>query len=453
MTKMKASIWREAAKSLEEVVPREEYNRTFAGIHLVSFQDGTAVLGVRNDDHRCLLEEKYLPTIEQRLGHLSGQPIEVRFEVVPGKKHPQPSGNGGSSARNRQRPRRAEPTQESFLNPRYTFDNFVVGGSNRMTHAAALAVASAPAKTYNPLFIYGGVGLGKTHVMHAIGNAVINNGLSSRVVYIPAEQFVNEFINSIKKNDRQEFQARFRNVDVLLIDDIHFLAGKESTQEEFFHTFNALHNSHKQIIISSDRSPKEIPTIEERLRSRFEWGLITDIQPPDLETRVAILRRKCEEESVNLPDDVTLFIANKVRNSVRELEGALVKVAAYSSLNNEVVSIDMAARVLRDFLSREDREISIERIIRGVAEHFRLKPQDLLGSSRSRSVALPRQIAMYLSRELTNHSFPEIGSFFGKKDHSTVMHAYKKIASESENNEEFHRMLERLVQVMKSQMN
>ncbi len=445
MKKMKMSLWDEAAKTLKAAIPKEEYDRVFSEVQLVSFQDGTAVLSVGSSRTEDYLRDRYLDTLEEQLGRLSGQPIEVKLKVVP---------EDDSSSR-RKRPRKAarnvEPVPGSYLNRRYTFDNFVVGESNKFTHAAALAVARAPARTYNPLFIYGGVGLGKTHMMQAIGNMIVDTQAGVRVVYIPAEQFVNEFINAIKRNERQEFQARLRTVDVLLIDDIHFLAGKESTQEEFFHTFNALHNAHKQIIISSDRPPKEIPTIEDRLRSRFEWGLITDIQPPDLETRVAILRKRCEEESVQLPDDVTLFIANKVRNSIRELEGALVKVAAYSSLNNETVSIEMAASVLRDFLSREDQETSIERILKKVAEHFRVKTQDLLGSSRSRSVAMPRQIAMYLSRELTSHSFPEIGSFFGKKDHSTVMHAHRKIARECEQNEEFRRFMDRLIYGIKNQ--
>ncbi len=444
MKKMKMSIWDEAAKALRSMVPESEYNRTFSDVRLLSFQNGTAVLGVPTAGVRENLQENYLATLENQLGSLSGQPVEVKFRVFGARDRsarPSPARLSG---------RKSEAPPETYLNQRYTFDHFVVGESNRLTHAAALAVARAPAKTYNPLFIYGGVGLGKTHVMQAIGNLIVASRQSFRVVYVPAEQFVNEFINAIKRNAREVFQARFRNVDVLLIDDIHFLAGKESTQEEFFHTFNALHNAYKQVVLSSDRPPKEIATIEKRLRSRFEWGLITDIQPPDLETRVAILRKKCEEESVHLPDEVTLFIANKVRNSIRELEGALVKVAAYSSLNNEPVSVEMAANVLRDFLSKEDQEISIERIIRRVAEHFRVKTHDLLGSSRSRSVAYPRQIAMYFSRELTNHSFPEIGSFFGKKDHSTVMHACRKISKECEQNEEFRRFLDRLAYSIKN---
>jgi len=444
MKKMKMSIWDEAVKALRSAVPEAEYNRIFTGVRLLSFQNGTAVLEVPNVRVRQDLRERYLTALESQLEALTGQPVEVKFKVCGPAARPAREVSTGA------RTHKGEAQGATYLNPRYVFENFVVGESNRLTHAAALAVARAPAKTYNPLFIYGGVGLGKTHVMQAIGNFIVSSRQSSKVVYVPAEQFVNEFINAIKRNERLEFQARFRNVDVLLIDDIHFLAGKESTQEEFFHTFNALHNAYKQIVLSSDRPPKEIATIENRLRSRFEWGLITDIQPPDLETRVAILRKKCEEESVHLPDEVTLFIANKVRNSIRELEGALVKVAAYSSLNNEAVSIEMAAGVLRDFLSREDQEISIERIIRRVAEHFRVKTHDLLGSSRSRSVAYPRQIAMYFSRELTNHSFPEIGSFFGKKDHSTVMHACRKISKECERSEEFRRFLDRLAYSIKS---
>jgi len=445
MKRMKTAIWNEAAKSLRQTLSKDEYERVFSKVQLLSFHNGSAVLGVGSAQLRDQLRQRYLPTVEDQLARLSGQPVEVKLEVLSSR----PAAVG--KKRDRRSSRKAPPPPETNLNRRYTFNNFVVGESNRLTHAAALSVAKAPAETYNPLFIYGGVGLGKTHIMQAIGNDILDQRQDLRVVYVPAEQFVNEFINGIKRNEREVFQARFRNVDVLLIDDVHFLAGKESTQEEFFHTFNALHNAHKQIVISCDRPPKEISTMEQRLRSRFEWGLITDIQSPDLETRVAILRRKCEEESVELPDEVTLFVANKVRDSIRELEGALVKVAAYSSLNNEPVSIEMAARVLRDFLSKEDREVSIERIMKKVAEHFRVKTQDLLGSSRSRSVAMPRQIAMYLSRDLTNHSFPEIGSFFGKKDHSTVMHACRKISRECENNEEFRRFLDRLSHTIRNQ--
>ena len=445
MKRMKTAIWNEAAKSLRQTLSKDEYERVFSKVQLLSFHNGSAVLGVGSAQLRDQLRQRYLPTVEDQLARLSGQPVEVKLEVLSSR----PAAAG--KKRDRRSSRKAPPPPETNLNRRYTFNNFVVGESNRLTHAAALSVAKAPAETYNPLFIYGGVGLGKTHIMQAIGNDILDQRQDLRVVYVPAEQFVNEFINGIKRNEREVFQARFRNVDVLLIDDVHFLAGKESTQEEFFHTFNALHNAHKQIVISCDRPPKEISTMEQRLRSRFEWGLITDIQSPDLETRVAILRRKCEEESVELPDEVTLFVANKVRDSIRELEGALVKVAAYSSLNNEPVSIEMAARVLRDFLSKEDREVSIERIMKKVAEHFRVKTQDLLGSSRSRSVAMPRQIAMYLSRDLTNHSFPEIGSFFGKKDHSTVMHACRKISRECENNEEFRRFLDRLSHTIRNQ--
>ncbi len=449
MKNMKTAIWDEASRALRSSIPKEDYEKTFSGVQLISFQNGQATLGVKSPTVQRELREKYLTMLEKELANRSGQQVEVQFRLI---------GQDHSKARRRQSGRYSggngrgqSPPAETYLSHKYRFDNFVVGESNKFTHAAAQAVASAPAKTYNPLFIYGGVGLGKTHMMQAIGNHIVDSHQGSTVIYIPAEQFVNEFINAIKRNERLEFQARFRNMDVLLIDDIHFLAGKESTQEEFFHTFNALHNAHKQIIISSDRPPKEIPTIEERLRSRFEWGLITDIQPPDLETRVAILRKKCEEESVRLPDEVTLFIANKVRNSIRELEGSLIKVAAYSSLNNEPVTIEMASNVLREFFSQEDRDVSIEKIIKRVSEHFRVKTQDLLGNSRSRSVAMPRQIAMYLSRELTHHSFPEIGSFFGKKDHSTIMHACRKIGKECEDNEEFRRFIEGMVQRIKNE--
>ena len=324
----------------------------------------------------------------------------------------------------------------SILNPKYTFDSFVIGNSNRFAHAASLAVAESPAKAYNPLFIYGGVGLGKTHLMHAIGHYILQNNPSAKVAYVSSEKFTNELINAIKDDKNEEFRTKYRNVDVLLIDDIQFIAGKERTQEEFFHTFNTLHEANKQIILSSDRPPKEIPTLEDRLRSRFEWGLIADIQAPDFETRMAILKKKADVEKLNVPNEVMVYIATKIKSNIRELEGALIRIVAYSSLTNREITVDLATEALKDIISnKQNKSITIDLIQDVVAAYFNLRVEDLKSQRRTRNVAYPRQIAMYLSRKLTDMSLPKIGEEFGGRDHTTVIHAYEKI-SESLNNDE-----------------
>ena len=324
----------------------------------------------------------------------------------------------------------------SILNPKYTFDSFVIGNSNRFAHAASLAVAESPAKAYNPLFIYGGVGLGKTHLMHAIGHYILQNNPSAKVAYVSSEKFTNELINAIKDDKNEEFRTKYRSVDVLLIDDIQFIAGKERTQEEFFHTFNTLHEANKQIILSSDRPPKEIPTLEDRLRSRFEWGLIADIQAPDFETRMAILKKKADVEKLNVPNEVMVYIATKIKSNIRELEGALIRIVAYSSLTNREITVDLATEALKDINSnKQNKSITIDLIQDVVAAYFNLRVEDLKSQRRTRNVAYPRQIAMYLSRKLTDMSLPKIGEEFGGRDHTTVIHAYEKI-SESLNNDE-----------------
>ncbi|HEY5524274.1 MAG TPA: chromosomal replication initiator protein DnaA, partial [Clostridium sp.] len=315
------------------------------------------------------------------------------------------------------------------LNPKYTFDSFVIGNSNRFAHAASLAVAESPAKAYNPLFIYGGVGLGKTHLMHAIGHYILQNNPNSKVVYVSSEKFTNELINSIKDDKNEEFRQKYRNVDILLIDDIQFIGGKERTQEEFFHTFNALHDANKQIILSSDRPPKEIPTLEDRLRSRFEWGLIADIQIPDFETRMAILKKKAEVESLNVPNEVMVYIATKIKSNIRELEGALIRIVAYSSLTNRQITVELATEALKDIISKKQgKNITISIIQDIVSSYFDLRVEELKSQRRTRNVSNPRQIAMYLSRKLTDMSLPKIGEEFGGRDHSTVIHAYEKIS-------------------------
>lgn len=321
-----------------------------------------------------------------------------------------------------------EKRAESFiLNPKFTFDNFVVGPSNRFTHAACVSIAESPAKAYNPLFIYGRTGLGKTHLMQAICQKIREDNPHTKFYYTPSEKFMNDLISAIQHRSTQAFRDKFRNVDVLLIDDIHFIAKKEATQEEFFNTFNALYDSHKQIIISSDRPPKEIHNLEERLVSRFGWGLVTDIQPPDVETRIAILKKKVENESVHIPDDVIFFIAEVIKTNIRELEGALVRVIAYSLLEDEALTLEMAKNVLKDLLRETSRQISVEDIQKNVAEYYKIGTQDLKTKKRIKNIVLPRQVAMFLCREMTSLSLPEIGQLFGGKDHTTVLHSYKKI--------------------------
>ena len=316
---------------------------------------------------------------------------------------------------------------DNTLNPKYTFDTFVVGSSNQFAHAAALAVGEKPSKAYNPLFLYGGVGLGKTHLMHAIGQMIKLNNKQLRLTYVSTEKFTNEVINAIRYDKMLSFNERYRNNDVLLIDDIQFIAGKERTQEVFFHTFNSLYDTHKQIIISADCPPREIPTLEERLHSRFEWGLIADIQPPDLETKVAIIKKKAERQNIAIPDNVALYIASKIRSNIRELEGALVRLIAYCSLKGSEITLPMAQETLHDILGPGEKAITIEMIQKTIADHFKMRVQDLKSKNNSKSVAMPRQICMYLCKKLTGASLPQIGREFGDKHHTTVLHSVNKI--------------------------
>ena len=313
------------------------------------------------------------------------------------------------------------------LNPRYTFDSFIVGSSNQFAHAACRAVAEAPSRSYNPLFIYGGVGLGKTHLMHAVGQYVLRHDQNLKLTYISAERFMNEMINAVRYDRIIDFRERYRTVDVLLVDDVQFIAGKEGTQTEFFHTFNALYDSQKQIVISSDCPPHEIPQLEERLRSRFEWGLIADIQSPDLETRIAILKKKGDAEAVPLPDDVAIYIAGRIKSNIRELEGSLIRLIAYASLTGQEISLPLAQEVLRNILEHEEKAVTIELIQKFVADYYNLKMVELKSRNNSKSIAMPRQIAMYLCKSLTHASLPEIGRSFGGKHHSTVIHSIRKV--------------------------
>jgi chromosomal replication initiator protein len=334
----------------------------------------------------------------------------------------------------------------SGLNPRYTFDAFIVGPSNQFAHAACRAVAEAPSRSYNPLFIYGGVGLGKTHLMHAVGQYVLHHDPTLKLTYISSERFMNEMINALRYDRILDFRERYRSVDVLLVDDVQFVSGKEGTQTEFFHTFNALYDAQKQIVLSSDHPPHEIPALEERLRSRFEWGLIADIQPPDIETRVAILKRKAEAEAVPLPDGVAMYIAGRIKSNIRELEGSLIRLIAYASLTGREITLDLTQEVLKHVIEQDDKAVTIETIQRFVSDYYQLKIGDLKSRNNSKSVAMPRQIAMYLCKALTHASLPEIGRSFGGKHHSTVIHSLKKVEDMRKRDGDFNSLISNFLQ-------
>ncbi|MFC4411645.1 chromosomal replication initiator protein DnaA [Chungangia koreensis] len=420
-------LWGQVLSMVEQKISKPSFDTWLKSTKMIDFKQNVVTITAPNSFTRDWLDNHYVPLITDIMNELLGEEQEIRFVVPKNVEQEDDFPVVKPTVRNRNDV--MNDNMPGMLNPKYTFDTFVIGSGNRFAHAASLAVAEAPAKAYNPLFIYGGVGLGKTHLMHAIGHYVLEQNPSAKVVYLSSEKFTNEFINSIRDNKAVEFRNKYRNVDVLLIDDIQFLAGKESTQEEFFHTFNTLHEELKQIIISSDRPPKEIPTLEDRLRSRFEWGLITDISPPDLETRIAILKKKAKADGlIDIPDEVMNYIANQIDSNIRELEGALIRVVAYSSLVNQDISSDLAAEALKDIMpNARPRALTILDIQKAVGEHFHVRLEDFTAKKRTRSVAFPRQIAMYLSREMTDFSLPKIGDEFGGRDHSTVIHAHEKI--------------------------
>ncbi|MBN8202158.1 MULTISPECIES: chromosomal replication initiator protein DnaA [Bacillaceae] len=443
-----ADLWNNALANIEKKISKPSFDTWLKSTKAHSLQGDTLVVKAPNEFARDWLEERYSQLISGILYDITGEELGVKFII--------PQNQSEEEVDLPLPPKKKKPEEEqqelplTMLNPKYTFDTFVIGSGNRFAHAASLAVAEAPAKAYNPLFIYGGVGLGKTHLMHAIGHYVLDHNPSAKVVYLSSEKFTNEFINSIRDNKAGDFRDKYRNVDVLLIDDIQFLAGKEQTQEEFFHTFNTLHEESKQIIISSDRPPKEIPTLEDRLRSRFEWGLITDITPPDLETRIAILRKKAKAEGLDIPNEVMLYIANQIDSNIRELEGALIRVVAYSSLINKDINADLAAEALKDIIpSSKPKVITIHEIQRVVGEHFNVKLEDFKAKKRTKSVAFPRQIAMYLSRELTDFSLPKIGEEFGGRDHTTVIHAHEKISKMLQSDSQFEKQLKEINEMLK----
>lgn len=430
-------IWQKTLGLLQNELTEISFNTWIKTIEPLSLQNNTINLAVPAEFNKGILESRYQILIKNAIKQTTYKEYSIKF-VVPSQENIEKYTNQSESNNN-------EDTLVSVLNPKYTFDTFVIGNSNRFAHAAALAVAEAPAKAYNPLFIYGGVGLGKTHLMHAIGHFVLQQNSSLKVLYVSSEKFTNELINAIKDDKNEEFRSKYRNIDILLIDDIQFIAGKERTQEEFFHTFNALYEANKQIILSSDKSPKEIITLEDRLRSRFEWGLIADMQAPDIETRIAILRKKAQLENLDVPNDIMVFIAEKIASNIRELEGALNRVIAYSSLTENEITVDLATEALKDILSTNKvRAINCNTIQDAVARYFDIRPDDFKSKKRSRDIAFPRQIAMFLCRELTDMSLPKIGQAFGGRDHTTVIHACEKIIEEFKTNSETKRAINEL---------
>ncbi|MFN8641075.1 MAG: chromosomal replication initiator protein DnaA [Candidatus Binatia bacterium] len=437
-------IWRSAIELIAASLDEPDLREVVARLRPVALRGDAIVVEAPSKLAADVVRERCLTAIERALVQASEGALRAVTLTVP---------SVGQQELFPAPPSPAKPARidgrRSVLLPKYTFDNFVVGASNQFAHAASKAVANQPGDHYNPLFIYGGVGLGKTHLVNAIGHQVLDHNENARVVYLSSESFMNELIAALRRDRMDEFKARFRRIDVLIVDDVQFLAGRERTQEEFFHTFNSLYDGHHQIVLTSDKFPKEIPDLEERLRNRFEWGLIADIQPPDVETRVAILEKKAEFEGIELPQDVAIFLATNIDSNVRELEGSLTRLGAFASLNKCAITVDFARDVLHSVLrERVDRAITIESIQKAVCEFFRIRPNDLRSKRRTRTVALPRQVAMYLCRRYTNASFPVIGDRFGGRDHSTVIHAAQVIERRLREDPAFRATVERLERLL-----
>ena len=448
-------IWNQTLNEVKDKLSNPSFKTWFSNTKPVDMKDDNIMLiEVPNDFIKDWIETRYNDLITEIIQNLTDTNLECRFyteeELKEKNQEEEEEEIEEDKTENNNDKKTKEKDKEyninTNLNPKYSFDSFVVGNGNRFAHAAALAVAEAPAKAYNPLFLYGDVGLGKTHLMQAIAHYILKHNPDNKVVYVSSETFTNELINAIKDDKTAAFRDKYRNIDILLVDDIQFLANKERTQEEFFHTFNSLHESNRQLIISSDRPPKEIPTLEERLRSRFEWGLITDIQKPDLETRIAILRKKADMENLKVPNEVIIYIANNIQSNIRELEGALIKVIAYSSLVDKEIDADLAEKALKDLIveNEEPREVNIDLIKDVVVDYYNLKEEDMISKKRTQKIAFPRQIAMYLSRELTELSLPHIGEEFGGRDHTTVIHAYNKIEEKINEDDEFSKVINKI---------
>lgn len=440
-----SNVWEQIKEKLAETLSPDAYQNWVQRTEMERFADHQLLVGVPDEFTAQWIRQKYEPHIRGAITDLQLPVNRVEYQVIGNGRNghsPASRGEGGAPA-----PHFTEPQFEnsvSWLNPRLTFETYVVGSSNQFAHAAALAVATTPSRSYNPLFVYGGVGVGKTHLMHAIGWNLVKNFGGLNVVYTSSERFMNEMISCIKLDRMPQFHRHYRSADVLLIDDIHILAGKERTQEEFFHTFNELYDHQKQIVISSDSMPNQLPGLVERLRSRFEWGLMVDIQPPDLETKMAILDKKAESEGIHLPEDVRIFIATKTKTNVRELEGSLTRLMAVSSLTGQPITFAMAQQTLKHLISTPEKRISMDAIMRKVAEHFDLSPGQIKLKSNTKQIAYPRQVAMYMIKQLTSASLPEIGRVFGGKHHTTVLHSVQKIEQLRRTDEDLNRMIQSL---------
>ncbi|HHY05083.1 MAG TPA: chromosomal replication initiator protein DnaA [Thermoanaerobacterales bacterium] len=448
-----SSLWQQVLKILSNELNNDmSFNTVLKPTRLVNIEENLATVEVPNDFIKSVIEKRYINLLKDILGSILKQNISIVVKISENANDSDPYSEQISlSSGFFEEQKQQITTEKPCLNSKYTFDTFVVGNSNRFAHAASQAVAESPAKAYNPLFIYGGVGLGKTHLMHAIGHQILEQDPSCKVVYLSSEKFTNELISSIRDDKNVQFRNKYRTMDVLLIDDIQFIAGKERTQEEFFHTFNALHDANKQIVISSDRPPKEIPTLEERLRSRFEWGLITDIQPPDFETRIAILQKKAMMEGLKVPNDVINFIATKIQTNIRELEGALIRIVAYSSLTDNPIDLNLSKEVLKDLLPEtKPKEVNAQRIVEEVGNYYSIKTEEFKSKKRTKDVAFARQVAMYLCCNLTDLSLPKIGEEFGGRDHTTVIHARDKIQSEIEKDHQLSLVIDNLKNKLQS---
>ena len=447
---MDSSIWDQVLSRIETKVNRHSFYTWFKPTSFVAEGAGAITVRVPNQLFKDWLTKHYSLVLTEALAEVRRPGTSVVF-VAEGAAPPPTEvaeAEDGFALEPPAAPN-APPAPPGGLNPRYTFDTFIVGPSNQFAHAACRAVAEAPSRSYNPLFIYGGVGLGKTHLMHAVGQYVLQHDQSLKLTYISSERFMNEMINAVRYDRILDFRERYRSVDVLLVDDIQFVSGKEGTQTEFFHTFNALYDAQKQIVLSSDRPPHEIPALEERLRSRFEWGLIADIQPPDLETKIAILKRKAEAEAVPLADNVAIYMAGRIKSNIRELEGSLIRLIAYASLTGREISLELTQDVLKDVLDQDSKAVTIENIQKYISDYYQLKVGELKSRNNSKSVAMPRQIAMYLSKSLTNASLPEIGRSFGGKHHTTVIHSIKKIEEMRKGDADFNNLIAQFLQAFK----
>jgi len=444
---METSIWDQILTRIETKVNRHSFSTWFKPTAFVADGGRSITVRVPNTLFKDWLTKHYSVVLSEALAEVRRAETSLVFVAEPGAVLPppeepvvpvQPADEVATDG-----------TTPAGLNPRYTFDTFIVGPSNQFAHAACRAVAEAPSRSYNPLFIYGGVGLGKTHLMHAVGQFVLQHDRTLKLTYISSERFMNEMINAVRYDRILDFRERYRSVDVLLVDDIQFVSGKEGTQTEFFHTFNALYDAQKQIVLSSDRPPHEIPALEERLRSRFEWGLIADIQSPDLETKIAILKRKAEAEAVPLPDNVAMYIAGRIKSNIRELEGSLIRLIAYASLTGRQISLELTQEVLKNVIEQDEKAITIESIQKFVSEYYQLKLAELKSKNNSKSIALPRQIAMYMCKTLTHASLPEIGRSFGGKHHSTVIHSIKKVDELRKTDGDFNSLITNFLQSFK----